>query len=104
MRKYYIVPFSGLNIDRILSMMFAARACLLVAGLLAASVQASSRDCRCFPGDACWPSDHEWARFNQSIDGKLVTTVPLGAPCHEPNYDPEACDALREAWQLPEVQ
>ncbi|KAK2766506.1 hypothetical protein FQN53_006723 [Emmonsiellopsis sp. PD_33] len=77
----------------------------LLAALLAAAAQASSRACRCLPadGDVCWPSDQLWARFNQSIDGRLVTTVPLGAPCHEPNYDAAACDALREAWQLPEV-
>ena len=82
-----------------------ARACLLASAILGVFAQASSSDgCRCFPGDACWPSDREWARFNRSIDGQLVTTVPLGAPCHEPNYDAEACDALRQAWLLPEVQ
>ncbi|KAK2757986.1 hypothetical protein FQN54_004392 [Arachnomyces sp. PD_36] len=79
-----------------------ARACFLTS-LLALSAQSLSDACRCFPGDACWPSDDVWSQFNQTIDGRLVKTVPLGSPCHSPNYDAEECDRLREEWQIPEV-
>jgi hypothetical protein len=75
----------------------------LLTSLLAASAQASSA-CRCFPGDACWPAEDVWTKFNQSIDGRLVKTVPLGQPCHAPNYDAAECATLREGWTVPEEQ
>lgn len=77
----------------------------LVASLLAALSQASpSPSCRCFPGDSCWPSDREWSQFNKTIDGRLVKTVPLGAPCHAPSYNAETCAVLKDGWLLPEEQ
>ncbi|KAJ5947494.1 FAD binding domain protein [Penicillium verhagenii] len=72
---------------------------------LALSVQASessSSECRCFPGDDCWPSTSVWNAFNQSVDGRLVATVPLATPCHTPHYDEEACASLKTGWDLPE--
>lgn len=60
--------------------------------------------CRCFPGDDCWPSDHEWANFNKTLGGKLIATVPLGAPCHDSEfgpYDAERCETLRNIWAFP---
>ncbi|KAJ5222031.1 CAZyme family AA7 [Penicillium citrinum] len=77
------------------------KACFL-ASLWAALVQASSSACRCFPGDSCWPSVDVWTQFNQSVDGRLVKTVPLGTPCHSPNYDAKKCSKLKQGWQLPE--
>jgi hypothetical protein len=75
---------------------------LLLASLLA--VAQASTTCRCFPGDACWPSEDVWTKFNQTIDGRLVKTIPLGTPCHAPNYNAEECTALRDAWTVPEEQ
>jgi hypothetical protein len=75
----------------------------LVLAFLVVAVQASTT-CRCFPGDACWPSENVWAKFNQTIDGQLVKTVPLGSPCHVPNYDAAECNTLRDAWIVPEGQ
>ncbi|BDD63893.1 hypothetical protein MPDQ_003948 [Monascus purpureus] len=74
----------------------------LLTGLLAASVQAANSACRCFPGDACWPSPDVWAKFNESVDGRLIATVPLGRPCHAPYYNASECAILRAGWQLPE--
>ncbi|CAG7952169.1 unnamed protein product [Penicillium olsonii] len=74
---------------------------LFVASLLAVSAQASTA-CRCFPGDACWPSVDVWTQFNETIDGRLIKTVPLGTPCHAPNYDAEKCTTLRDGWTVPE--
>ncbi|KAJ5355018.1 FAD linked oxidase N-terminal [Penicillium cataractarum] len=75
----------------------------LAASLLAASSQAAaSTACRCFPGDACWPSQAVWSQFNQSIDGRLIKNIPLGAPCHTPNYNADTCATLKAGWLLPE--
>lgn len=60
--------------------------------------------CRCFYGDDCWPSDSTWNAFNQSVDGRLVATVPLATPCHTPNYDAKECKVLKDGWLLPEEQ
>lgn len=63
--------------------------------------------CRCFPGDACWPSTEAWEAFNRTVDGKLVKTVPLAAPCHDSRfgaYNATECNELQEAWTLPETQ
>lgn len=63
----------------------------------------SSPSCRCFPGDACWPTVDEWSQFNKTLDGKLIATVPVGAVCHDSKfgpYDAVRCAALRESWLL----
>ncbi|KAK0385546.1 hypothetical protein NLU13_6725 [Sarocladium strictum] len=59
--------------------------------------------CRCLPGDACWPSVQEWQRLNQTVDGRLVATVPIGSPCHDPHYDEAACKQLQDDWLLPQT-
>ncbi|KAL4804420.1 hypothetical protein BDV18DRAFT_30991 [Aspergillus unguis] len=78
---------------------------LLLASLLAFSPAngASSSSCRYLPSDAEWPSPATWSKFNQSIDGRLIATVPLAKPCHGAAYDATKCDALREEWTLPEL-
>ncbi|KAL2811443.1 hypothetical protein BJX63DRAFT_399278 [Aspergillus granulosus] len=75
----------------------------LLTGLLALSPVNGDRTCRCMPGDPCWPSPAAWSRFNQSIDGRLIASVPLGTPCHGAAYNAAKCDALREKWTLPEL-
>lgn len=62
------------------------------------------RDCRCFPGDACWPAQAEWATLNSSVDGRLIATVPLASPCHDPNYNAALCTGLQQNWFLPQQQ
>lgn len=79
---------------------------LILTGLLAlgSPVAANADFCRYLPGDQNWPSRATWSSFNQSIDGRLVATVPLGAPCHGAAYNKAKCDALKEAWTQPELQ
>lgn len=63
-------------------------------------------ECRCFPGDACWPSVAEWNAFNQTIGGKLIANVPLASVCHNSEfgpYDAEKCSSLRSNWFAPET-
>lgn len=75
-------------------------------GLLAlsnASVVPVSK-CRCFPGDSCWPSDSVWSDFNRTVGGKLIKTIPLATPCHDPSYNAGTCTSLQSEWLMPEVQ
>lgn len=61
-------------------------------------------DCLCLPGDACWPSQNTWAALNSTVNGKLVATVPIGSPCHDPTYDAAKCDQLKSSWLNPLTQ
>jgi hypothetical protein len=60
--------------------------------------------CRCFPGDACWPSDETWSALNTTVGGRLIKTVPLGKPCHGIDYEDAECKALASVWKKPTVQ
>lgn len=43
--------------------------------------------CKVFPGDAKWPSDKDWSTLNDTLNGALIRTIPLAAPCYAgPNY------------------
>jgi len=80
---------------------------LLAAGAVAEDVIAATLGrltCKCFPGDACWPSAGDWNSLNQTVSGRLIATVPLAKACHDPNYDPVRCQALRDGWQNPGTQ
>ena len=61
-------------------------------------------NCRCMPGDTCWPTTEDWTAFNSSLSGKLVATVPIGSPCHDPTYVEAECLSLQQQWFMPEVQ
>jgi hypothetical protein len=66
----------------------------------------ASKECRCFPGDYCWPSQAQWNTFNETLGGKLVATVPLAAPCHVDSftpYDAEQCGAVQDTWWYPQT-
>jgi len=84
------------------------KAPLLAAGLLAAGTGALSigraTQCKCFPGDACWPSASAWNTLNETVGGRLIATVPLAQACHDPNYDSARCQSLRDGWQNPATQ
>ena len=64
----------------------------------------NDKDCKCMPGDACWPSTEDWTALNSSLSGKLVATVPLGSPCHDPTYVEAECLFLQQQWFMPEIQ
>ncbi|KAF2084760.1 FAD/FMN-containing isoamyl alcohol oxidase MreA [Saccharata proteae CBS 121410] len=61
----------------------------------------TSSSCKCFPGDACWPSETAWAAFNASVDGNLIATIPLAQPCHAPYYDQALCASMQANWTEP---
>lgn len=69
--------------------------------LVAVDRQGSLQQCRCFPGDTCWPTADEWDRFNTSINGHLISTIPIAAVCHYGqfgSYDAAACKTLQDQW------
>ncbi|EKG18981.1 NAD-dependent epimerase/dehydratase [Macrophomina phaseolina MS6] len=67
----------------------------------AAGLSATNATCKCIPGDACWPNAQEWADFNATIGGKLVTPRQLASVCHNPDFDKAACDYVRKEWTQP---
>lgn len=60
--------------------------------------------CRNLPGDPGWPSAASWASLNKTLNGRLIATVPLGTPCHDPHFNQNVCANLQAAWELPQTQ
>ncbi|KAL0782264.1 hypothetical protein CaCOL14_000170 [Colletotrichum acutatum] len=63
-------------------------------------------DCRCFPGEECWPTAAEWSAFNTTVGGRLIATIPIGAVCHDSTfgaYDEAKCSALQNSWSASET-
>ncbi|KAI1431256.1 FAD-binding domain-containing protein [Xylaria sp. CBS 124048] len=76
--------------------------------LMSLSTASEDVSCRAIPGDEAWPSVAEWNALNETVDGQLIATVPIGAPCHNSyngvsTFDEEACAALKNVWFLPET-
>jgi len=78
----------------------------LVASLAAGAPQygynVRNVSCRPIPGDYGWPSTKLWSSLNDTVNGRLIATVPLPSVCHNGtpfnDYDEEACAALKTAW------
>ena len=64
----------------------------------------ASSSCRCLPGDSCWPSQQQWDNLNKTVGGRLIATIPLGSPCHDPAYNATQCSSLQEKWEDPRIQ
>ncbi|KAK3327948.1 hypothetical protein B0T19DRAFT_178210 [Cercophora scortea] len=76
---------------------------LLSAGLLSAGAVIATTSCKCFPGDACWPTERTWSALNCTVGGRLIATKPLGQACHDPKYNSTTCQSLRDQWQAPDI-
>ncbi|KAJ3781176.1 hypothetical protein GGU10DRAFT_119370 [Lentinula aff. detonsa] len=59
--------------------------------------------CRNFPGDKSWPTEEAWNGLNTSVDGRLIKSIPVGSPCHDPYYDKKACEFVKENWHQTEM-
>ncbi|EGC44961.1 FAD binding domain-containing protein [Histoplasma capsulatum var. duboisii H88] len=68
--------------------------------LCSVSAKATPLDCKCGPGDACWPSAREWQALNSTIDGKLIRAIPPASVCYksQPTYDAAACSSILAQW------
>ncbi|KAH6989512.1 hypothetical protein BKA56DRAFT_543155 [Ilyonectria sp. MPI-CAGE-AT-0026] len=84
-------------------MKFSASLSQAVLPLLALVGASQASKCRCLPGDACWPSTAVWNSLNSTVGGQLIATVPIGSPCHDPNYDADLCAELQDEWSLPQL-
>jgi hypothetical protein len=61
----------------------------------------ANTSCKSIPGDAAWPSTDVWNALNETVNGRLIATVPLPSVCHlEPfgTYNEDACIAMKTAW------
>ena len=81
-----------------------AVATILAATHGAIASTAGHQICHCLPGDSCWPAPAIWNALNSTLRGRLVATVPIGSPCHNPHYDQAACAALQAGWTEPQTQ
>lgn len=72
--------------------------------LAVTATTALASSCRYLPSDASWPSLSTWGALNDTVGGRLVSTIPIGSPCHDPTYNAIACAALQESWDLVETQ
>ncbi|KAJ5895688.1 hypothetical protein N7495_007379 [Penicillium taxi] len=70
---------------------------------LATTAISSAKNCLYLPQDPSWPSTSDWSSLNSTVGGRLVATVPIGSPCHAPNYDEAACATLQADWYLPQT-
>lgn len=60
--------------------------------------------CKQLPGDSSWPSADTWSNLNDTINGRLIKTIPQAHVCHvQPynDYDAAACQSLQDAWDSP---
>ncbi|KAF3766642.1 6-hydroxy-D-nicotine oxidase [Cryphonectria parasitica EP155] len=72
--------------------------CYLILWPVVAAALGGNQTCKCFPWDSCWPSENEWNTLNTTVTGRLIKTVPLGSPCHDPNYNESLCNDLASEW------
>ena len=63
-----------------------------------------AQSCRYLPGDAAWLTVAQWKALNATVGGRLIATVPLGSPCHDPTYDAEKCAFYQSQWQSELIQ
>lgn len=63
--------------------------------------------CKTYLGDANWPSQHSWDVFNNLLDGALIPTVPLAAPCFDSEWgkkDEKRCEDITAKFGTPYLQ
>lgn len=75
-----------------------------LAAAVAAAANSTGSQCYVLPSDSDWPSTSTWDSLNTTVNGRLIATVPIGSPCHEPNYDAAACAALQDDWTVASTQ
>jgi len=91
--------------------MFSMRHLMSLVGVISAGVFVSpshatnfTQACRYLPGDKDWPTVHDWLELNSTVHGRLISTVPLAAPCYGASLDAVACDDIKDKWVQPELQ
>ena len=65
-----------------------------------------SGECKTFPGDSSWPSESAWSDLDGLLNGSLIQSVPVAAPCYKDwgVYNKEQCDVIRSNFSNPYFQ
>ncbi|KAH6603962.1 fad-dependent isoamyl alcohol oxidase [Trichoderma cornu-damae] len=65
------------------------------------SSTAQTANCRVLPGDAAWPKASDWAQLNKTLNGHLITAVPMASVCHDApykNFNNDLCSQIQATW------
>ncbi|KAL1792211.1 hypothetical protein ACET3X_009962 [Alternaria dauci] len=60
--------------------------------------------CKCYSDNACWPTNADWAKLNQTVSGALQVAIPPGAVCYKnfengtSVYDAAKCADTQANW------
>ena len=66
------------------------------------SQEVYGKDCRCVPGDDCWPSLDDWHAFNSTVKGRLSVPESPVQPCLEEGGESRNCkEALKRLGEDP---
>ncbi|GKU16106.1 unnamed protein product, partial [Fusarium langsethiae] len=71
------------------------------------TVDSSKRDsqCKCIPGQNCWPSPSDWRAFDKKVDGGLIKTQPIAQSCYPgPAEDLRHCAYVNKMWSDQDFQ
>ncbi|KAI9148954.1 putative FAD-linked oxidoreductase-like protein 13 [Paramyrothecium foliicola] len=74
--------------------------------LLAASSLVAAQECRCVPGDKCWPSQCSWDALDHRLGGnKLIKSEPIARSCYDgPHKDLTQCAYVNKMWSDQDFQ
>ncbi|KAA8650336.1 hypothetical protein EYZ11_000705 [Aspergillus tanneri] len=67
-------------------------------GILAAVEAKGLPRHRCTYGEDCWPDVQTWDKFNATVGGKLIRSVPSAAVCHTELYNADKCADAKHSW------
>lgn len=61
--------------------------------------------CKCYSDNACWPTNKDWEKLNETVSGALQVALPPGAVCHKnlgnsttSFYDAAKCAEVQANW------
>lgn len=80
------------------------KAFTLLLSLCATAGYVLGQNCKCFPGEDCWPTKEQFDALNATVQGRLIATVPIATECHDPLLDDAACKKLQDGWKVAPTQ
>lgn len=73
----------------------------LASSLLFLTLASAAGICKSLPGDTDWPSAAKWNKLNNTVDGRLIHTIPLPSVCHNGpigTFNADDCAAIQNEW------
>ncbi|XP_055328818.1 uncharacterized protein LOC129581643 [Paramacrobiotus metropolitanus] len=81
---------------------FRLRVITAVIAVLSTVIDVISGQCRCLPGNSCWPAEADWDRLNATLYGQLIVPRPTGYPCYAgAGFNATACQAVQQNFANP---